>query len=1016
MRIQRFFFILILILLLYVVAWAQPVGSIRGVVYDKDFDAPLGGAQVLIAETEQSATVSDEGNYVINEVAAGAYTLVFSKEGYTRQVKADVVVSSGQMTELDIWLSGEFTDMEEFVVQDVEIGGATETALLELRMESPALMDSISSDLMSKAGAGDAASALKLVSGATVQDGKYATIRGLPDRYVNSQMNGVRLPTADAEKRAVQLDQFPSAVIESIQVTKTFTPDQQGDASGGAVNVVLKGVPDERVFKMGLQYSVNENVKDAGSDFLSYKGGGVDTWGRDDGSRDIQFDRIGQSWDGAVGPSSDDAPTDYKWSLALGDKFDFGDYKIGAFGSFFYERDSSYREGVDDKFWVDTWDFFFQDAPYTPSPRYSGGGPVDHEDPWVTSLYDIKQGSEFVQWGGLGVLGFETENHSIDLLYMYTRDAEDKATLAENTRGREGLNKYWDFFYPDEFDDIPFYEVLPGTDFSDEPYNNASIPRRNETLQYTERTTQTLQLHGEHTFDDIDIGLDIEDILIFLQPELDWTIAQSSSTLYQPDKRLFSTIWYPSGATSAHLPYVSGSSYVLGNLQRIWKDISEDSDQYFINLKLPFEQWTGDEGYLKFGLFHDKITREYKQDSFSNMADIGNLYRSGWDDRWSQYWPDDPDREIDEAPVDVDYDADQQISAWYYMIDIPLNSRFNVIGGARFEDTELSIINYPDLDENGNSTVNWYPDDTGNPSALNPGDADVAFEQSDILPSIGFEFELLENVTLRASYSETVARQTFKELSPIMQVEYLGGNVFIGNPDLQMSSLKNYDMRFDWRPYDSGLVSASWFHKDVTDPIEYVAKQASGFEYTNPVNYPEGELTGWEFEVRQEIGHFWEEFEGLSLGANLTLIDSEVTLTEYEAQRLEGLDVPEYTRDMTNAPERLYNIFATYNLDKHGLPGTDLGLFYTVRGDTLVRGAGRDGDRYIPSVYETEYGTLNFFLSYKLNDIWKLKFQAKNLLDPDIETVYRSKYITGDVTKTSYKKGMEFSVSLGAKF
>ena len=49
-------------------------------------------------------------------------------------------------------------------------------------------------------------------------------VRGLPDRYVNSQLNGIRLPTADADKRAVELDQFPSTVIRTIEVSKTFTP------------------------------------------------------------------------------------------------------------------------------------------------------------------------------------------------------------------------------------------------------------------------------------------------------------------------------------------------------------------------------------------------------------------------------------------------------------------------------------------------------------------------------------------------------------------------------------------------------------------------------------------------------------------------------------------------------------------------------------------------------------------------------------------------------------------------
>ena len=60
-------------------------------------------------------------------------------------------------------------------------------------------MDSIGAELMSRAGAGYAASGLRLVAGASVSNGKFAVIRGLPNRYVSSQMNGVRLPTADED-------------------------------------------------------------------------------------------------------------------------------------------------------------------------------------------------------------------------------------------------------------------------------------------------------------------------------------------------------------------------------------------------------------------------------------------------------------------------------------------------------------------------------------------------------------------------------------------------------------------------------------------------------------------------------------------------------------------------------------------------------------------------------------------------------------------------------------------------
>lgn len=986
---------------------AQKTGGIRGMVYDKDFDIPLAYAEVRIAETGEQVSTTDQGNFVFSRVQAGTYTLVFSKEGYARQVKANVVVSPGKMTEVDASLSGEFVEMEEFLVQDLQIGPGTEAELLELRMESPGLLDSVGSELMSQAGASDAASALKLVSGATTQDGKFAVIRGLPDRYVSSQMNGVRLPTADADKRAVELDQFPAAVIESVRVSKTFTPDQQGDASGGAVNVVLKGIPDETSLKLSGGTSWNTNVRDADDDFLTYKGGGLNFWGRDD--RDIPEDPGNFE---AAGVSYGGAPWDYKWSISGGGRHEFDDgLKIGGFGSFFYERDSSFFEdGVDDN-WYAKKELVLPDPLPVPLP-------FPFPDDWFalkmqprerilgdgsrTSLFNVTQASEQVQWGTLGVLGLETDNHLLTGTYMYTRDATEKATLAEDTRGKE-------YFYPG-YD--PYDPDHPGNSKDTRKY---AAYRRSQALEYTERTTETLQLSGHHKL--LFPELKIPSWLILRDPELDWNISSNSATMYQPDKRLFASYWV--GATPEGDPEFfgedKGANINLGNFQRIWKDISEESEQLALNLKFPFEQWSGNEGYLKLGLFEDQLTREYEQESFSNIDNDSDTWQGhGWDEFWSDQFPSE-EHVMVASPFDVDYDGQQDISAWYYMVDMPVCSFFDVIGGVRYEKTELSITNDPDRDEAGNILATYYEPETGiGPMSFDPAATDVSFAQDDILPSIGFEFRPWDKITLRGGYSETVARQTFKELSPIAQSEYIGGDVFIGNPKLKMSALKNYDLRLDYRPYDGGLFSMTYFKKTIENPIEYELGYANIGSYIFPINYPKGKLSGFEFELRQKMGRFGESLDGLSLGANATFIDSEVTLPEDRAEYLKEFGAPSPTRDMVHAPEHLYNLFMIYDFSA----ATRLGLFYTIRGDSLVAGAraSAGGGSYTPHVYETEYGTLNLSLSHKLGDTWKLNFAAKNLLDPKIESVYRSRYIDGDVTRSSYRKGMEFSISLSATF
>ena len=989
---QRFKSLFMIILLLNAsVAFPEQAGSIRGMVYDKDFEVPLAAAQILIAETGEKVTSTDGGNFVLGQVKPGTYTIVFSKDGYTRQVKANVVVSSGQMTEVEAWLSGEFTEMEEFVVQDIQVGTSTEASLLDLRMESPALMDSISSDLMSRAGAGDAASALRLVSGATVQDGKYAVIRGLPDRYVNSQMNGVRLPTSDSDKRAVQLDQFPSAIIESIQVTKTFTPDQQGDASGGAVNVVLKGIPNERIMKFESGMSFNTNVT-GNNKFLTHKGGDLGFFGK--GGQDLPVGNIGNSWANPVGVSTSKSPEDYKWSAALGDKFQLDkDIKIGVFGSFFHERDVSYFEnGVNDKYWVKPGDTRM-------TPQYIQGTP-DQGD-FKTQLFDMTQASQEIKWGKMGALGLETENHSLTLMYMYTNSSMSKTTLAEDTRGKN-------YYFPGYDQNDP---LDPGNQQRD-----AAPYIRTETLAYTKRITRTFQFRGTHNLDEYFPDFGIKNFFMISGPELDWGVSKNKAALSE-DKHQFGSLWWadkenpgypiwgipPSTDPAVYRPYKPAANYTLGNVQHVWKNISEESEQWYLNLKIPFEQWSGDEGYFKTGWFNDKVFRKYDQNSYSNFNDNSAQYEGSWEEYWSNVFPYE-NHPITAADIDVDYTGHQNITAWYYMADLPLWTDMNLIGGFRHEHTELGIVNDAEKD------VTWVPPGATGEVKLNPGDADVSFEQDDILPSIGFVFKPIEKITLRGTYSETVARQTFKELTPIKQQEYLGGDVFVGNPNLKMSALKNYDLRLDYEPYDGGLFSASYFVKNITDPIEYVQRRIE-YSYTTAENYPKGKITGFELETRHDVGKFWKAMEGFTLGANATLIDSKVKLPKEEAIALSNIGYPMTTRDMTNAPEYLYNIFMTYDIT----PKTQVSLFYTVRGDTLIAGAGQSSGNFIPNVYEKEYGTLNFGLVHELNDIWKLKFQAKNLLDPKIESVYRFS-TEGDITKTSYRKGMEFSISISAEF
>ncbi|WP_372806825.1 TonB-dependent receptor domain-containing protein [Pontiella sp.] len=991
---------------LWGLAAGAQLGGIRGMALDADFEVPLPGVKVRISETGQETQTGDAGSFFFEQVEPGSYTVLFNKPGYTRFTKPEVVVTAGRLAEVDASLAGEYEEMDELVVRDIQLGGASEIGLLNLRLESSAMMDSVGADLMSQAAASDAAQALSLVPGTTVQDGKYAVVRGLPDRYVVSLLNGVRLPTADPDKRAVQLDQFPGALIESIQVSKTFTPDQQGDASGGAVNVVLKSMPEEPVlsFKAGVQYKTS---MPADGEFLSYEGGGLDFWGTHDaGEREPQD--VGSAWSGAMGTTRGAVPEMYDGSLTAGDRIEVADgVRASALGNFYYKTDASYIDrATDDKWW-------FRNGEMV--PVHSGEDPYGTGElnasgtDFTTALMDVEQSSEEVQWGGLGAVGLETEDHSLMLSYLSTHVAESTTTLAEDTRGKA-------FYVTAQVDG---YDPLAAT--SSDAYNSAAPYRRSQTLEYVERDTSSLQLGGEHVLPIPEFGK--QEFFMVLAPELDWKVSRSDSELDTPDKRMFSSKWNPGyEQVTSHRGTVTTNTVppayyqdkppvsYLGNAQRIWENVYEQSRQYAFNGQLPFKQWSGDEGFLKLGVFADKVERSYTKDSYQNLSDANDSSINAdssstlsWDDFWTDDYPGENDA-MYAAEVDADYDGTQEISAWYYMVDVPLASFLTFVGGARFEKTDLSVTIVDPEDE-----VYWVKPGEYGLSQLLEGEADVDYHQDDVLPSLALELRPLDSITLRAAYGETVARQTFKELTPIQQQEYLGADIFIGNPTLEMSALENYDLRFDYVPYPGGLVSASWFMKKIDNPIEYTQRYVDNVgSYITAVNYPSGEMRGYEIEFRQQLGRLWSPLEGLTFGANATFIDSEVSLSNEDIADLGAYAAS--TRDMMNAPEHLYNLNLTYEVPALG---TKLGLFYVVKGDTLVAGESNDLG-YYPSVYETEYETLNFTVSQNLGKRLRLSFKAKNLTDPEIREVYRSEFIGDDTVKSSYTKGISYSIGLDA--
>ncbi|MDV7402933.1 TonB-dependent receptor plug domain-containing protein, partial [Arthrospira platensis SPKY1] len=99
-------------------------------------------------------------------------------------------------------------------------------------------------------GDGTAVEAAKRVTGVTIEDGKYIYVRGLGDRYTKTTLNEVEIPGLDPDKNSLQMDIFPTNLINNIMVSKNFTADQPADFTGGLVNIETKDFPEQRTFSI----------------------------------------------------------------------------------------------------------------------------------------------------------------------------------------------------------------------------------------------------------------------------------------------------------------------------------------------------------------------------------------------------------------------------------------------------------------------------------------------------------------------------------------------------------------------------------------------------------------------------------------------------------------------------------------------------------------------------------------------------------------------------------------------
>lgn len=889
-------------------AGQDAAGRIIGQVVDASTGLAVSGARVTVAGTTLVVTTRIDGRFALPGVGAGQATLRVSMIGYAPKTVTEIVVRSGEATEQNVSLIPQAVQLEEVTVTAATEQGSAR-AVLDDQRHSIAIVNAISSEQISRSPDGDAAAALQRVSGATVQDGKYLNFRGLGDRYTQASLNGARIPSPEPERKVVPLDLFPSSLLSDITTSKTFTPDQAGDFSGGAVNIRTREFFGAKYLSFSVSTGFNDAVVGTRSgfapstswDWLAF-GAAPRSLPTAVATADFSQHLPASEANGLINslrnvwtPRPRRGSPNGSFGAALGGTLP----GVGAGLSYLISGSYSYSQEIR-----------ADEHRAIAQPPGTEGGSVTELD-----RYDGSTGRASALWGGIAnfstALGASTK---ISLNTTYTR------TMDNEGRRESGTSE------------------------------NLALPLVIQRLRYVERTVYSSQLGVERQLGRrhlVFAGLNVAGV-----------------ARKEPDR---SEMVYE---TSTGMPTWLGFSNQAA--VRTFGDLSERSIEGTASWRVSLGAGARARFFQVGGMFRstnrDAVNRSYSISLVRplNEADRGLAPEEIFDGRFTQGSAD--QLRISPLAAGGSYIASDRLAAGYGMFTLELSPAMEVVTGARIERSAVEVSSL--------STA-------GEPSLATPS-------YTDVLPSLAVNFRIGTDQNLRLSATQTLSRPEYRELSPILFREVIGGDNIKGNADLKRALIRNYDVRWEWYPRSGEVLSLAVFAKQFTNPIERVYQGTSGERIITYVNAEGGDNLGLELDARKAL------FDGFSLFANATVMKSEIRIDPNAGS------VTNSDRKMVGQAPYVFNGGLTW---KHPSANASATVLVNRVGERISEA----GELPLPDVVEQPRTMLDVSLHLPLFGSLGAKVDVRNLLD----SPYRR--MQGSVVRESYRAGRVFSIGFNWK-
>lgn len=821
-------------------------GAIQGKVTDGKTGETIPFATVELIQTGSKTQSDLEGVYKFGKLPQGKYNIKVETSEFPSITITDIEVVNNTVTIIDVSLNDTVAAaIEGEVVITARRNRESVNDLYLKQRTASNFSDGIPAEVIRRSPDKTAGDALKRISGASIQDNKFAIIRGLNDRYNAAYLNGGPLPSSESDRKAFSFDIFPANMLDNIVISKTATPDQPAEFAGGIISINTKNVPEKKFYSLtvGGGYNTITTFKEQ----QSYEGGKTDWLGVDDGTRKMPSQipslvnfpiNINDQATLAQQFSTNWALVDKKFApnynlqFAMGFNPKIKGRELGIISSITYNRTFNYNE--------------------TTRKSYANS-----QDPTITSglesNYLDKNNSEQVLGGALLNLSYKlNENNRLSFKNIYSINSDDR--------------------------------LINRTGEKDPQDNNPTLIRSNARW-FTSNNIYSGQLNGEH-------------LLKTSKLRIDWLVSYSNikRTIPSLNRSIYSRYKFitdPTDPNSLDTTYVANiSSTSIGPSfggGMFFSENNENSSSARVDFTYPMLLFKTVKTDFKVGAMAQLRNRDFQ----ARQLGYTKYEISGGDIIFDESLLYLPETEIF-APENMglitapsggnlgvggfkltdgtkrtdSYKASSNLAAAYLMLDnrIKLENRLK---------SELRFV-WGVRAEYFNQILTALRDDNT--------ELKINTTKLDILPSLNFIYSITKRQNARFSYSQTLNRPEYRELAPFAFYDFNTNFLLSGNDSLLRASIQNLDLRYEFFPGRGQILSGTVFYKHFTNPIEQITRS----DVSNEISYrnvPTAQNYGIEIEARSLVSSILHAdtnsfFEQLTIYSNLAIIRSTVDVSE----------------------------------------------------------------------------------------------------------------------------------------